>query len=109
VEGSGKDSRQEMGRNDSVTRPSWAPPEPAFRDRYEGMSMNAGQSLTREEPVSTFSIDVDTASYANVRRFLKWRTLPPQGRRADSELINLFRLCLPQPKAACPLLDAGGK
>ena len=43
-------------------------PEPEFRDKYEDVDPNPVK-LVSEEPVSTFSIDVDTASYANVRRF----------------------------------------
>ena len=34
---------------------------------------------TKEQPLSTFSIDVDTASYSNVRRFLQHGTMPPTG------------------------------
>ena len=41
-------------------------------------------------PLSTFSIDVDTASYANVRRFLQQGTLPPADAVRIEELINYF-------------------
>lgn len=44
----------------------------------------------RSEPLSTFSIDVDTASYANVRRFLNQNTLPPRDAVRVEELINYF-------------------
>jgi Ca-activated chloride channel family protein len=44
-----------------------------------------------DEPLSTFSIDVDTASYANVRRFLTSGSLPPAGAVRIEELINSFR------------------
>ncbi len=43
-----------------------------------------------EEPVSTFSIDVDTASYANVRSFLREGTLPPRDAVRVEELLNYF-------------------
>jgi Ca-activated chloride channel homolog len=43
-----------------------------------------------EEPLSTFSIDVDTASYANVRRFLRSGSLPPPDAVRIEELINYF-------------------
>jgi Ca-activated chloride channel homolog len=43
-----------------------------------------------EEPVSTFSIDVDTASYANVRSFLADGTLPPRDAVRVEELLNYF-------------------
>ena len=44
----------------------------------------------RREPLSTFSIDVDTASYANVRRFLNQNMLPPADAVRIEELINYF-------------------
>jgi Ca-activated chloride channel family protein len=44
-----------------------------------------------DEPLSTFSIDVDTASYANVRRFLTRGTLPPADAVRIEELVNYFR------------------
>ena len=43
-----------------------------------------------EQPLSTFSIDVDTASYANVRRFLNDGRLPPADAVRIEELINYF-------------------
>src|SRR5207244_2192095 len=50
-----------------------------------------------DEPLSTFSIDVDTAAYANVRRFLRDGSLPPAGAVRIEELINYFRYSYPQP------------
>ncbi len=47
-------------------------------------------ALATDEPLSTFSIDVDTASYANVRRFLNRHTLPPASAVRIEELINTF-------------------
>ena len=44
-----------------------------------------------DDPLSTFSIDVDTASYSNVRRFLNRGTLPPADAVRVEELINYFR------------------
>lgn len=43
-----------------------------------------------EDPLSTFSIDVDTASYANVRRFLRSGSLPPPDAVRIEELVNYF-------------------
>jgi Ca-activated chloride channel family protein len=54
------------------------------------------------DPLSTFSIDVDTASYANVRRFLNGGSLPPPGAVRIEELINYFRFSYPQPAANQP-------
>ena len=44
-----------------------------------------------DDPLSTFSIDVDTASYANVRRFLSAYQRPPKGAVRIEELINYFK------------------
>ena len=49
-----------------------------------------GFKLVTEHPVSTFSVDVDTASYANVRRFLNGGQLPPTGSVRVEEMINYF-------------------
>jgi Ca-activated chloride channel family protein len=54
------------------------------------------------DPLSTFSIDVDTASYANVRRFLSDGELPPAGAVRTEELINYFRFAYPQPSGRDP-------
>ena len=51
----------------------------------------------RENPLSTFSIDVDTASYSNVRRFLEQEMTPPADAIRTEELINYFRYDYPQP------------
>jgi len=72
-------------------------PEPEFRDQYEDVDPNPVK-LTSEEPVSTFSIDVDTASYANVRRFLKSGVLPPKDAVRIEEMVNYFDYTYPQPE-----------
>jgi Ca-activated chloride channel homolog len=53
-------------------------------------------------PLSTFSIDVDTASYANVRRFLESGQLPPKDAVRIEELINYFRYDYPEPQGPDP-------
>src|SRR5207244_1845751 len=52
--------------------------------------------------LSTFSIDVDTASYANVRRFLSQNRLPPADAVRIEELLNYFRYSYPQPAGDDP-------
>jgi Ca-activated chloride channel family protein len=47
-------------------------------------------TLVASEPLSTFSTDVDTASYANVRRFLNQNQLPPRDAVRLEELLNYF-------------------
>ncbi len=54
------------------------------------------------KPLSTFSIDVDTASYANTRRFLRGGELPPQDAVRVEELINYFHYDYPAPAKGSP-------
>lgn len=51
-----------------------------------------------DNPLSTFSIDVDAASYSNVRRFLNQGQLPPAGAVRIEEMINYFHYEYPQPE-----------
>jgi len=53
-------------------------------------------------PLSTFSIDVDKASYANVRRFLNQGSLPPADAVRLEEMINYFTYDLPEPRGEHP-------
>jgi len=57
---------------------------------------------TKLNPLSTFSIDVDTASYANVRRFINQGSIPPAGAVRLEELINYFTYDYPQPEGDDP-------
>lgn len=58
---------------------------------------------SREHPLSTFSIDVDTASYANVRRFINEGRLPPVDAVRLEEMINYFKYDYPDPKGDAPV------
>lgn len=55
-----------------------------------------------QTPLSTFSIDVDTASYSNVRRFLNGGQLPPKDAVRVEEMINYFTYDYPQPTSDRP-------
>jgi Ca-activated chloride channel family protein len=55
-----------------------------------------------KNPLSTFSIDVDTASYANVRRFLDNGQLPPADAVRIEEMVNYFSYTYPQPRKGEP-------
>ena len=59
--------------------------------------------LVKDHPLSTFSIDVDTASYSNVRRFLNEGRLPPVDAVRIEELINYFRFDYPDPRNGAPV------
>ncbi|WP_248751998.1 VWA domain-containing protein [Pseudomonas sp. MWU15-20650] len=59
------------------------------REQYENLPENPVHRVA-EMPVSTFSVDVDTGSYANVRRFLNQGRLPPEGAVRLEEMVNYF-------------------
>src|SRR5256885_632630 len=50
-----------------------------------------------QNPLSTFSIDVDTASYSNIRRFITEKALPPRDAVRIEEMLNYFSYDYPQP------------
>jgi Ca-activated chloride channel family protein len=70
-------------------------------EAYAAIVENPFQRVA-DEPLSTFSIDVDTASYANIRRFLNAGALPPANAVRIEEMINYFRFEYPQPKTDVP-------
>lgn len=88
----------------SIGRPapailSFAPP-PApedDRERYADVTASPVQ-IAAETPVSTFSVDVDTGSYSNVRRMLNEGRLPPADAVRVEELINYFDYAYAPPK-----------
>lgn len=55
-----------------------------------------------QKPLSTFSIDVDAASYSNLRRFLNQREMPPKDAVRIEEMINYFEYDYPEPQAYEP-------
>ncbi|HZP20223.1 MAG TPA: VWA domain-containing protein [Bauldia sp.] len=63
--------------------------QPMETEKYPDATPNPIKSVA-EAPVSTFSTDVDTASYANVRRFINDGTLPPRDAVRVEELVNYF-------------------
>lgn len=71
------------------------------REQYQELADNPVHAVA-ETPVSTFSIDVDTGSYANVRRFLNGGQLPPQDAVRLEELVNYFPYTYPLPSDDAP-------
>jgi len=57
---------------------------------------------TKQDPLSTFSADVDTASYSNIRRFLSDGALPPKDAVRIEEMINYFAYSYPEPDRGEP-------
>jgi Ca-activated chloride channel family protein len=70
-------------------------------ESYEHLEEN-GFKHVAADPLSTFSVDVDTASYANVRRFLNEGRLPEAGAVRIEELVNYFRLPYATPDGGEP-------
>jgi len=72
------------------------PDRPIDRENYAALDPNPIHRV-EEQPVSTFSIDVDTGSYANVRRMLNAGRLPPEDAVRIEEMINYFDYDYPAP------------
>ncbi|MEO5897542.1 MAG: von Willebrand factor type A domain-containing protein [Vicinamibacterales bacterium] len=82
--------------------PQFVPVGPSDSASYGSIVENRFRSV-QEHPLSTFSIDVDTASYANVRRFLNEGRLPPVDAVRIEELINYFRFDYAEPRDDTPI------
>ena len=74
-------------------------PYPVDRENYGRIDPNPVHRVA-DDPVSTFSIDVDTGSYSNVRRMLNEGRLPPQDAVRVEELINYFDYAYAAPRDA---------
>ncbi|HJW37602.1 MAG TPA: von Willebrand factor type A domain-containing protein [Candidatus Udaeobacter sp.] len=88
----------------------------AGADRFRGIREPSGEFNTaaydhivenpfldaKDNPLSTFSIDVDTASYSNVRRFINEGSLPPKDAVRVEEMINYFTYDYAQPSDGKP-------
>jgi len=70
-------------------------------ESYEKINENKFLSVSNE-PLSTFSIDVDAAGYSNVRRFLNNGQLPPANAVRIEEMVNYFKYEYPQPAGKDP-------
>jgi Ca-activated chloride channel family protein len=86
-----------------MPRPEYSRPgRPPFNTAaYDRIEDNPFRTVL-QDPLSTFSIDVDTASYANVRRYLAGGALPPPDAVRIEELINYFRFDYPRPANGLP-------
>ena len=84
-------------------------PDPEIQDdrsfnteRYEEIVENDFKSA-ETDPISVFSVDVDNASYSNVRRFLSSNQMPAPGSVRIEEMINYFPYTYPQPSGVEPI------
>ena len=76
--------------------------EPGNTEGYAVIDENP-YFLASERALSTFSVDVDRASYSNVRRFLTQGQRPPKDAVRIEELVNYFPYSYPEPRASDPV------
>lgn len=99
-------------RYESIAAGRMSPPDDRMRiapapnrndntERYQHLDDNQVH-VAATEPVSTFSLDVDTGSYSNVRRFLVAGNRPPQDAVRVEELVNYFPYDYPSSSGAHP-------
>jgi Ca-activated chloride channel family protein len=84
----------------SVVPPQLIPPS-VNRENYAHLEANSIKKVN-EQPVSIFSIDVDTGAYANIRRILNQGDLPPHDAVRVEEMINYFDYDYPPPQNLDP-------
>ena len=68
---------------------------------YAAVTENGFKNV-KNNPLSTFSIDVDNASYSNIRRFINSGSLPPADAVRIEEMINYFKFNYPEPNGMHP-------
>ncbi|HEY7287722.1 MAG TPA: von Willebrand factor type A domain-containing protein, partial [Vicinamibacterales bacterium] len=101
------DTQSTRATHDQVQRMSLAAAAPALMpggfntEAYDRVNDNQWNAVA-QHPLSTFSADVDTASYSNVRRFLRDGQAPPKDAVRTEELINYFRFNYPEPSDGRP-------
>jgi Ca-activated chloride channel family protein len=88
-----------LSRSDGVFS---VPRPPTGTESYARVAENTFVRAS-QEPLATFSIDVDTASYSNVRRFLNMNQLPPADAVRIEELVNYFTYDYARPSGGHPI------
>ncbi|MDQ8036651.1 MAG: VWA domain-containing protein [Pedobacter sp.] len=76
-------------------------PQPENREKYQSLSDNPVK-LATQDALSTISLDVDTGSYSNVRRYLNQGQLPPKDAVRVEELVNYFPYAYPAAAGSHP-------
>ena len=89
------------GSRSPVADESWHDNNDFSREGYDNIKENPFLK-SADNPLSTFSIDVDGASYSNIRRFISNGQLPPDGAVRIEEMINYFTYNYPQPTGDTP-------
>ncbi len=76
--------------------------KPDFNREEYGMVRSNPVKAVKDHPLSTFSVEVDNASYANARRFINDHELPPKDAIRVEEFINYFEYDYPEPNGTHP-------
>lgn len=109
----GYGSRKDMASKSSYAMTAASPasyqarrPFPLYNNNfntegYAGTDENGFRNVMNN-PLSTFSIDVDNASYSNIRRFINTGSLPPPDAVRIEEMVNYFRYDYPEPRGEHP-------
>lgn len=92
---------QPMGIMGAQSRPAPEPYPEYNTEDYAHIEENRFLAAI-QNPLSTFSIDVDAASYSNLRRFLNLGQMPPADAVRIEEMVNYFNYEYPQPKGDQP-------
>ncbi|MCA9707129.1 MAG: VWA domain-containing protein [Myxococcales bacterium] len=100
------DGAMRLGRAKGSGGAAWAPPPgdgtvDTSAEAYDHVAENEFVAVA-DDPRSTFSIDVDTASYSNMRRFLEDGSLPPVDAVRIEELVNYFSYDYRSPTGGDP-------
>ncbi|MBN1993225.1 MAG: VWA domain-containing protein [Anaerolineae bacterium] len=91
-----------MEEAEEMMAPPLAAPPPDFNTEEYDVIEESDFLEALSNPLSTFSIDVDTASYSNVRRFINNSQLPPPDAVRIEEMINYFTYDYPPPQDEHP-------
>lgn len=98
-----RESKSGMGAGDYLHAPTSVPQQDMYQqpqyntEEYDGIQENIFHEALRN-PLSTFSIDVDAASYSNMRRFINNGQRPPKDAVRIEEMVNYFDYDYSQPK-----------
>lgn len=94
-------NRSATGRSSFLAAPAMEAPQQFNTESYSTIHEN-GFKKAWDEALSTFSVDVDAASYSNMRRFITGGQMPPKDAIRIEELVNYFSYDYPEPEDGRP-------
>lgn len=101
VKSVGPSAPQQIAQTGVLLKDDSAVDVPHNTESYDAITENRFVSALNK-PLSTFSVDVDTASYSNMRRFLREGQTPPKGAIRIEEFLNYFDYDYPEPQGDAP-------